>query len=274
MAGGAAARPRGKETEMRGVIGAAWLVLAMIAASAGSAQAATISYTGTGGAVPDGNSAGASFDISIPDPGIIASAGSSVTLTLVNVSTNTTNPSSRWAPYGGLVDFAAALEHVGHGPPRTVFANVLNQANFICVAGLNGTYAFKSGAPTTLRSQCGTGNIFNQPRLIAPGTYRTTAAGDTSDSNLSSAWNFQPVAGTWRLRITDTNVSTGANEFVLNATWTWRLDIELSGTRACKKGGWKTLGPFKNQGDCVSFVSTGGKNPPAGSRSRKPKKHK
>jgi hypothetical protein len=38
MAGGAAARPRGKETEMRGVIGAAWLVLAMIAASAGSAQ--------------------------------------------------------------------------------------------------------------------------------------------------------------------------------------------------------------------------------------------
>jgi hypothetical protein len=32
----------------------------------------------------------------------------------------------------------------------------------------------------------------------------------------------------------------------------------------CKNGGWKTftaLG-FKNQGDCVSFVATGGKNPP------------
>jgi hypothetical protein len=30
----------------------------------------------------------------------------------------------------------------------------------------------------------------------------------------------------------------------------------------CKHGGWKTYGVFKNQGDCVSFVATGGKNPP------------
>lgn len=31
----------------------------------------------------------------------------------------------------------------------------------------------------------------------------------------------------------------------------------------CKKGGWITYGIFKNQGDCVSFVATKGKNPPA-----------
>jgi hypothetical protein len=31
----------------------------------------------------------------------------------------------------------------------------------------------------------------------------------------------------------------------------------------CKNGGWRTYGVFKNQGDCVSFVATGGKNPPA-----------
>ena len=30
----------------------------------------------------------------------------------------------------------------------------------------------------------------------------------------------------------------------------------------CKKGGWQRFGVFKNQGDCVSFVATGGKNPP------------
>jgi hypothetical protein len=31
----------------------------------------------------------------------------------------------------------------------------------------------------------------------------------------------------------------------------------------CKKGGWKDFGLlFKNQGDCVSFVATGGKNEP------------
>jgi hypothetical protein len=33
----------------------------------------------------------------------------------------------------------------------------------------------------------------------------------------------------------------------------------------CKNGGWKTYGVFKNQGDCVSFVATGGKNQPASS---------
>jgi hypothetical protein len=33
----------------------------------------------------------------------------------------------------------------------------------------------------------------------------------------------------------------------------------------CKSGGWMALQPsFKNQGDCVSFVATGGSNGPAG----------
>ncbi|HET7571329.1 MAG TPA: hypothetical protein VFJ77_01525 [Gaiellaceae bacterium] len=31
----------------------------------------------------------------------------------------------------------------------------------------------------------------------------------------------------------------------------------------CKKDGWKQYGVFKNQGDCVSFVATGGRNLPA-----------
>ena len=32
----------------------------------------------------------------------------------------------------------------------------------------------------------------------------------------------------------------------------------------CKNGGWRNYGVFKNQGDCVSFVATKGKNPPGG----------
>jgi hypothetical protein len=31
----------------------------------------------------------------------------------------------------------------------------------------------------------------------------------------------------------------------------------------CKNGGWRDFGVFKNQGACVSFVATGGKNLPA-----------
>ena len=32
----------------------------------------------------------------------------------------------------------------------------------------------------------------------------------------------------------------------------------------CKNGGWRKSGVFKNQGECVSFVATKGKNQPAG----------
>ncbi len=32
----------------------------------------------------------------------------------------------------------------------------------------------------------------------------------------------------------------------------------------CKDGGWTDYGVFKNQGDCVSYVATGGTNPPDG----------
>lgn len=31
----------------------------------------------------------------------------------------------------------------------------------------------------------------------------------------------------------------------------------------CKNNGWKSFGIFKNQGDCVSYIATGEKNPPA-----------
>jgi hypothetical protein len=34
--------------------------------------------------------------------------------------------------------------------------------------------------------------------------------------------------------------------------------------RPCKNGGWRSYGVFKNQGDCVSFVASGGRNLPAG----------
>jgi hypothetical protein len=40
--------------------------------------------------------------------------------------------------------------------------------------------------------------------------------------------------------------------------------LAMPTTDSCKKGGWQAYGVFKNQGDCVSFVATGGKNPPTG----------
>ena len=48
------------------------------------------------------------------------------------------------------------------------------------------------------------------------------------------------------------------------------FDLQLAFTGAlvtvdkdsCKAGGWQAYGVFRNQGDCVSFFATGGKNPP------------
>ena len=46
-----------------------------------------------------------------------------------------------------------------------------------------------------------------------------------------------------------------------NMTVTDALALPTS-KEQCKNGGWHDFGVFKNQGDCVSFVATGGKNPP------------
>jgi hypothetical protein len=40
-----------------------------------------------------------------------------------------------------------------------------------------------------------------------------------------------------------------------------------SSKQQCKNGGWRSFGVFKNQGDCVSFVATKGKNPARARRS-------
>lgn len=50
-----------------------------------------------------------------------------------------------------------------------------------------------------------------------------------------------------------------------NVNWTATGNAAPSVTQKdqCKDNGWKIFGIFKNQGDCVSFVATGGKNPPA-----------
>lgn len=43
------------------------------------------------------------------------------------------------------------------------------------------------------------------------------------------------------------------------------LRFDIFSAAMCKKGGWMAFQPaFKNQGDCVSFVATGGRNEPAG----------
>ena len=54
----------------------------------------------------------------------------------------------------------------------------------------------------------------------------------------------------------------------IDFTATAQYTLYPTSTDQCKDGGWqnytdKNGTPFKNQGDCVAYVATGGKNPPA-----------
>ena len=44
---------------------------------------------------------------------------------------------------------------------------------------------------------------------------------------------------------------------------TTRTQIFPTTKDECKNGGFERFGIFKNQGDCVSYVATGGENKPA-----------
>ena len=59
------------------------------------------------------------------------------------------------------------------------------------------------------------------------------------------------------------NASTTLDSQTVSTTVTFKPNTPTSADQ-CKNGGWKSFGIFKNQGDCVSYVATHGKNPPNG----------
>jgi hypothetical protein len=54
------------------------------------------------------------------------------------------------------------------------------------------------------------------------------------------------------------------NVMINSTLFTFEQEVVPSDKEKCKNGGWKTMttapGPFKNQGDCVSYFATGGRN--------------
>ena len=58
------------------------------------------------------------------------------------------------------------------------------------------------------------------------------------------------------------------NVMINTTTYTFEEDVVRGDKDKCKKGGWKDFtsspGPFKNQGDCVSYFATGGRTKASG----------
>jgi hypothetical protein len=81
-------------------------------------------------------------------------------------------------------------------------------------------------------------------------------AGSAYVTGTTTSTNFPTTAGA-----AQTTPVGGQDAFVAKIEFVVPLPTS---TDQCKNGGWKTFGVFKNQGDCVSFVATKGKNPPSG----------
>ena len=64
----------------------------------------------------------------------------------------------------------------------------------------------------------------------------------------------------------DVQGTADVSEITVNGVLQVPAPIGPTSKDQCKNGGWRTFTnpSFKNQGDCVSFVATGGKNPPNG----------
>jgi hypothetical protein len=100
-------------------------------------------------------------------------------------------------------------------------------------------------------------------------TVNYTVASDVGGTVTKSLLaNFSSGADTFTLPdagITSVTITRGASA---NA-WDFFID-DISFTASattvgdCKNGGWEAFGIFKNQGDCVSYVETDGRNQPAG----------
>jgi hypothetical protein len=90
----------------------------------------------------------------------------------------------------------------------------------------------------------------------------------TTDFGLLSAPAAGTVGGKASVTLTSpapgtANVSATLDSQTVSTTVTFTPNLPTSAAQ-CKNGGWQSFGKFKNQGDCVSYVATGGRNRPNG----------
>jgi hypothetical protein len=126
----------------------------------------------------------------------------------------------------------------GTGPvgedPETVFAAI---ERFVCL----NTYPHEY---TGFQMDLGSGFVHYEPY---------TGATNTPSANHSYTYVLLGQGNPISFEQLDSATRDNYGEFQITVTL---------GTETCKKGGWQSYGVFKNQGDCVSYFSTDGRNAP------------
>ena len=84
------------------------------------------------------------------------------------------------------------------------------------------------------------------------------AAGSAFVTGYTGSTNFPTTAGAAQTTLAGVSDPRFPDAFVV------KIAPLPTSRDQCKNGGWRIFGVFKNQGDCVSFVASKGKNPPSG----------
>jgi hypothetical protein len=225
-------------------------------------------YTLFGNAVPvsPGNASNGAINLTSTCPGGsgVCFGNNTFTYSGINFSVPT------GATLGNLgtlsTDYNVTAGDCGGGAPRFVINYDKNQ-NTNIVVYIGPTPNFTGCTPNTWQN---TGNFIGSSDLRFDtsqlgGTFYDTYANAVSISSshtisgislvVDGGW---AVAGNTQTVLID-NTTVGGN------TYTYEPHTKAD----CLNGGWKTLTDanghsFKNQGDCVSYFATGGKNPGAG----------
>ena len=137
--------------------------------------------------------------------------------------------------------------------PNTVTAG----GSTTCTATVTDTEPSGQTAPTGKVSFTSSG-----PGAFSPGIACTLAP--ASSSSASCSVTYTPSANASAVR--SDSITANYNGDSAHATSSGSTNVTVlslpSSTEQCKDGSWQNFVVFKNQGDCVSFVATGNKNPP------------
>lgn len=106
--------------------------------------------------------------------------------------------------------------------------------------------------------------LFVDTSQLPAGTFYDTWASALNKYGSHTVTGIQLVAdGGWAVT-GGTQTVLVDNVMINGTTFTFETEVNPSDKEKCKKGGWQDFttspGPFKNQGDCVSYFATGGKN--------------
>jgi hypothetical protein len=231
-------------------------VLASVAMLSGSTAVAASGYNLFGMATPVHPGHNSDTAIQLSSIGLLTSGG-------INFDESTvTPPVTTLSTLQNLsTDYMFTAGSCGGGSPR--FQINIDGANIFVYIGPPPNYTACPAGVWLNTGDLLEAALFVDTSQLPGGTFYDTWASALLKYGTHTVTGIQLVAdGGWAVGGTQT-VQVD-NVTINTTTFTFEEEVVPSDKEKCKKGGWMDFtsspGPFKNQGDCVSYFATGGRN--------------